>query len=474
VAINSVVDVVSETARRLPCRVQKASVDATGRLILELYVVAEGAGHKAWLVVDAGSLAWCDERPARRGADAPTPAAQALARKELVPGVLLQIVWTPPLVRLTFATVSVPRPRVLVVEHTGDPRAVLCVAPAEGDETPRVLSVFGPRPLDGRDLRRGKPYVEPRDPPAFVEGVSAGKPLAVAEPRAPPPRAVDPLAETRAALRTEARRLKRLVDALTSDLLRHGDAVRHQTEGELLKTVLTKIRRGSAGVDVVDWDGHPRTLALDPTRDARANLEERFKRARRARASATRTAPRLDEAKARLAAVDAARHALADGGGSDALALASALLTRPDSGGSARRKAARQGKGQPWRSFCAHGDVVVRVGRGARDNDALRKTARGHDVWLHARNHQGAHVIVPSTGSDVDPELMLDAAHLAAHFSSARGEARVDVQHTRVKNVKKAGPGSPAGLVLVAAETVLHLRVERARLAALLAREIAV
>jgi predicted ribosome quality control (RQC) complex YloA/Tae2 family protein len=247
----------------------------------------------------------------------------------------------------------------------------------------------------------------------------------------------------------------------------------HETEGELLKTVLARIHRGDASVDVVDWEGNPRTLTLDATKDAKANLEDRFKRARRARASAERTTPRLAEAKARLEVIEGARASLS----TSTIEEARALLARPATASSARRTAAKSGTRQAWRSFRCSNDVVVRVGRGARDNDALVKSARGNDVWLHARNHQGAHVIIPASAvratGDVDPELLLDAAHLAAHFSSARGEARVDVQHTHVKNLKKPGAGAPAGLVHVAKESVLHLRVDGTRLQALLAREVA-
>ncbi len=473
----------------LPCRVQKASVDGE-RLVLELYVhiagmaagegeggvlptvaggvsLAEAGGRKGtaakrWLVVEPGLLALTDERPAPREGE--PPAFQGLARKELVPGVMAEATWTPPLARLVFAVASAPRPRIVVVENTGDPRAVLCV---ESDEGPRVLGVLGAaRPVDGRDLRRGRVYEAPRAPAPFRVGPGVSVAAAVSV------RVVDPLSDVRAALKAEAKRLRRLVDALTTDLTRHGDASVHETEGELLKTVLTRISRGDATVDVVDWEGNPRTLTLDATRDARANLEDRFKRARRARASAQRTAPRLAEAKARLDVVEEARATLSAG----SLEAARALLARPATASSARRTAAKAGVRQAWRSFRCTNDVVVRVGRGARDNDALVKSARGNDVWLHARNHQGAHVIIPASAvrasGDVDPELLLDAAHMAAHFSSARGEARVDVQHTHVKNLKKPGAGAPAGLVHVAKESVLHLRVDDPRLQGLLAREV--
>jgi predicted ribosome quality control (RQC) complex YloA/Tae2 family protein len=116
--------------------------------------------------------------------------------------------------------------------------------------------------------------------------------------------------------------------------------------------------------------------------------------------------------------------------------------------------------------------VVVRVGRGARDNDALVKAARGNDLWLHARDAVGAHVVVPSAGGPVPDGLMRDAALLAAHFSARRGERNVDVQHTRVKHLRKPGPGAAPGLFLVGHEQVLPVRLDDERLQILLRAEV--
>lgn len=498
----------------LPGRVQKASVSRKGALVLEVYVHLPSDAHtapatagpldggrqgvKRWLVVEDGALRWLDERPPRDEEGEP-PALQGLVRKELVPSVLASIDELPgggavvaaepgepgapgepgehgeaargAVLRLGFTRPADAggKPRVLLVERTADPRAVLCAALEE--QGLRVLATLGgaPRPGDGRDLRRGRLYEAPRAP-AAPHAATASR----ATPAARPLPVVDPaLAEARAALRAEARRLKRLVDAVSQDLKRHGEAARHEEDGELLKTVLGRVKRGTSAIDVVDWSGAPRTLTLDPALDGKGNLEALFKRARRARAAVERAAPRLAEAEERLAVVEVLRTRLAPTPPAPgALDEARALLARPETGGSARRKAARAGRRQPWRAFAVALGVVARVGRGARDNDALVKSARGNDLWLHARGHQGAHVIVPSTGADVPADVLLDAAHLAAHFSSARGEGHVDVQTARVKHLRKPGPGAPAGLVHVTHESVVHLRVDDDRVRRLLAAEV--
>ena len=67
-------------------------------------------------------------------------------------------------------------------------------------------------------------------------------------------------------------------------------------------------------------------------------------------------------------------------------------------------------------------------------------------------------------------DRLVDAAHLAAHFSEAREEAVVEVQYTPRRYLRKP-KGSAPGFVVVDREKVLVLRVEQGRLARLLAAE---
>jgi predicted ribosome quality control (RQC) complex YloA/Tae2 family protein len=73
-------------------------------------------------------------------------------------------------------------------------------------------------------------------------------------------------------------------------------------------------------------------------------------------------------------------------------------------------------------------------------------------------------------GKPPDQETLLDAAHLAVHFSDARGAPQADVAYTRAKHVRKP-KGSAPGAVVYSQEKVLLLRVEPARIERLLAEE---
>jgi predicted ribosome quality control (RQC) complex YloA/Tae2 family protein len=136
----------------------------------------------------------------------------------------------------------------------------------------------------------------------------------------------------------------------------------------------------------------------------------------------------------------------------------------------ARARRRRDEPAPPYRLYRSLAGLPILVGRGAAENDETRRLARGNDLWLHARGRTGAHVVVRLGKAAVDQETLLDAAHLAAHFSDGRGEAQVEVAATQVKHVRKARGAAP-GAVTYSQEKVLLLRLEPLRLARLLAEE---
>ena len=443
----------------VPAKVQKAVVHDDGSLILELF-----AGRKCFFVVAQGAIRIDVDKVARTDIGAP-PTDQAVLRKEAVPSILsaIDVDAVTGLVRLHLTPKEGPS-RVLVVEQdAGDPRWLLLARTGDGD---RVLCASGARqPRDGRDLRRGRLYEAPRLAPQ-----AAGAPATTRT----APVHVDPqTAALRGALRGEARRLQRLITALEGDLRKHGDASLHEAAGELLKTGLRQIKRGMTSIELLGFHGAPEVVTLDPRLDGKGNLDRAFRLKKKAQEAADRAAPRLADARSALAAVEAVRAALClEPPEASTLAAAEAVLSARGAGGSARRQAAKAGPRQAWRCFRCSGDVIIRVGRSARDNEALVKSARGNDLWLHARDQKGSHVIIPSAGGPILDELLLDAALLAAWFSAGRGESRLQIQHTRVKNLKKPGGKAAPGLFLVSNESVLPLRIDAERQKRLLDAEV--
>jgi predicted ribosome quality control (RQC) complex YloA/Tae2 family protein len=87
-------------------------------------------------------------------------------------------------------------------------------------------------------------------------------------------------------------------------------------------------------------------------------------------------------------------------------------------------------------------------GRTANDNDHLTfKVAKPNDLWLHAADYGGSHVVVRnSTKKPIPHPTLIEAAQLAAYFSQAKKDPKVDVHYTERKFVSKIKGGKP-GLV---------------------------
>jgi predicted ribosome quality control (RQC) complex YloA/Tae2 family protein len=119
----------------------------------------------------------------------------------------------------------------------------------------------------------------------------------------------------------------------------------------------------------------------------------------------------------------------------------------------------------PFHEIAISGGRSARVGRSAADNDALTlRFARPEDLWLHVRGQKGSHVVVPmGRGEEPSGDILVDAAHLAAHFSDARDQTDVEVIYTRRRHVQKP-KGSPPGSVRLLREKTIFLRVDSGRL----------
>jgi predicted ribosome quality control (RQC) complex YloA/Tae2 family protein len=90
----------------------------------------------------------------------------------------------------------------------------------------------------------------------------------------------------------------------------------------------------------------------------------------------------------------------------------------------------------------------ILVGRTANDNDQLTfKIAKPNDVWLHAADYGGSHVVVRNgTRKEIPHRTLTEAAQLAAYFSQAKKNAKADVSYTERKFVSKI-KGAKPGLV---------------------------
>ena len=281
-----------------------------------------------------------------------------------------------------------------------------------------------------------------------------------------------------AVLKSRAKKLKRLQSNVQKDQDRLTRMAEDGWRGELLKPLLSQIKRGQKSVDAIDWQtGNAVQISLDPRLGPQQNLERFFHRAKKAARGLPRVERRLAAIDTELAALEDERHRARSGDG-DALIqiaeragfdLSGLSVSAAASGKKANDKLAVHPLDRWSRRFEAQDGTEIRVGKGALANDRLTFTgAKGDDLWLHARGTTGAHVVLRcAKGRSVHPEALLDAAILAAHFSTARNDGKVEVIYTEARHVKKT-KGAPAGQVGIAKSKTLLVEMDRTRLERLL------
>jgi predicted ribosome quality control (RQC) complex YloA/Tae2 family protein len=98
----------------------------------------------------------------------------------------------------------------------------------------------------------------------------------------------------------------------------------------------------------------------------------------------------------------------------------------------------------------------ILVGRNAKNNDVLtQQYAYKEDLWLHARDATGSHVVVKyRAGKKIPNSVIETAASLAAYFSKRRNETLAPVIVTQKKYVRKP-KGLNDGQVVIEKEDVV-------------------
>lgn len=271
-------------------------------------------------------------------------------------------------------------------------------------------------------------------------------------------------------------RLRRRRDAVRSDLLRMDDADKLMRRAQWLLPEAARVPRGATSMELTDWSTGVaviETIALNPALSAREQVDAMFKKARRLKRGFQVATARLEQTERVIEHLEQLVSMAKDAASAEELSelLEASREAAPGEVPKAKPKATARPTRIPYREFSLSEGRVL-VGRGAEDNDELTlHIAKPHDLWLHAKGHAGAHVIaILQKGHAPSAELLVSAAHLAAHFSDARGEKTVEVSYVPRRYVRKP-KGSAPGAVSIDREKVLVLRVDEARLAQLLQRE---
>lgn len=250
-------------------------------------------------------------------------------------------------------------------------------------------------------------------------------------------------------------KLARKRDSLAQSLPKEQEVERLRTSGELILAYASQVREGQRVLKADGGDGVV-DIALDPKLSAVENAQKYFKEYHRTKDAAARVPALLAAASADL---EYAEQMLNDLGLAENRAEIDAVVLAAREVGllksqTKKTRANTVAKSEP-RAFESMDGLTILVGKNARQNEEITfGRAKPDDLWLHARNVAGAHVVIIGAGRTVPEATIKQAAQLAAQHSQARGVSRVDVIVTERKNVRRVPRGKP-GMVTVRNERVV-------------------
>jgi predicted ribosome quality control (RQC) complex YloA/Tae2 family protein len=255
----------------------------------------------------------------------------------------------------------------------------------------------------------------------------------------------------RAAVHERLRRIDERIAKLTSEYTgAAAEAERLRRNAGLLLAQLHVVARGRERATLDAFDGTTVDVTLDPSLSAKDNAATWYDQAKRRELAAERVPALLDKAdRERTTLMDVATR-LRDGE-----ATAEEIVRW-----SAAPRQARAGEAPvvlPYRVYRTTGGLEVRVGRNSRSNDALTfHHASPDDIWMHARDLAGAHVVLRWKDRTANPPArdLEQAAVIAAVNSRGRTSALVPVDWTRRKYVRKPRKAPPGRVVVERSKTL--------------------
>jgi predicted ribosome quality control (RQC) complex YloA/Tae2 family protein len=264
-------------------------------------------------------------------------------------------------------------------------------------------------------------------------------------------------------LKKKLERISRTREKVLAEASRGPEAEHHRRMGELISQNLHRIKRGEKIARLIEYTERGPVeveVALHSERSSKQQADWHFHQYRRLLRGSERASARLDELNEEMSEAQQRIEEL-QRAGDEELLQHQELLLRP------RRKSLSRSR--PYKEYFSSTGQRIWVGRDSTSNEELTfRIARPDDLWLHARGASGSHVVVPlEKNVELTSELLVDAAHLALHHSSLKGEPRGEIIYARAKHVRRL-KGDSAGAVSVVRDKTLAVRLEPNRLAQLL------
>ena len=237
------------------------------------------------------------------------------------------------------------------------------------------------------------------------------------------------------------------------ELLATDNAEEFRQKGELLTTFLHQVPNDQDQV-ILDnyYTNQPIMIALDKALTPNQNAQRYFKRYQKLKEAVKYLTELIEETKATILYLESVETVLNQAGLEEIAEIREELI---QTGFIRRRQREKiQKRKKPEQYLASDGKTIIYVGRNNLQNEELTfKMARKEELWFHAKDIPGSHVVI-SGNLDPSDEVKTDAAELAAYFSQGRLSNLVQVDMIEVKKLNKPTGGKPGFVTYTGQKTL--------------------
>jgi hypothetical protein len=262
-----------------------------------------------------------------------------------------------------------------------------------------------------------------------------------------------------APLRRRLQARKRLLTSLHDEAATAEEFADERVEADILAAFRKQVPSRATAVELPDLyaNGQKRRITLDPALPLQEQIDRRYKSAAKRERSRGVLAKRIDVVKTEIEDIETA---VEESARKQPLTRALSLVQECTSRlglVTQQKSAARAAAAKEYRRFDLGSGWFALVGRNDAENDEITfRVARPDDIWLHAQQTAGSHVVLKCLGKPDNPSntILERAARIAAHYSKARHSNLVPVIYTRRKYVRKFRGARPGQVVCERVKTL--------------------
>ena len=257
-------------------------------------------------------------------------------------------------------------------------------------------------------------------------------------------------------IRKNLQRNKKKLKKLSNELKATENADEYRIKGEVLTTYLYQIKRGMTKITLPNFYDNNKeiTISLSNQLSPSQNAQKYFKKYQKLKNAVTFVNEQIELTQKEVAYLEEIQTQIELATPADL----DDIKTELQQEGYIKKKQQKSKHSSRVKinkpeSFIASDGTEILVGKNNLQNEKLTlHTAKKTDIWLHAKNIPGSHVIIKS--NNPSDETLFEAAMLAEYFSKFRSSANVPIDYVHIKNIRKPN-GSKPGFVIYEGQKTL-------------------